>query len=572
VRIGKPITVLLCALLCACTADLIDGPPPSPPSSPSPPNSAVNQSTNLTLHWNAGKTDAATFFDVYLGTRQPLKLVGDSDRVASYRPYNLRRNTTYQWRVVTFTASGSTTSETWSFTTTAGGSPGIPVNDWPRDGSDFAAEFVDLQWTGSDPDGDDLLYDVYFGKQPNPPLVSAGITDRDVREMLPERGTYYWRIVAHDTFGLTTEGPTWTFHAVPIPGHIYNWGGTGVAGTNALGQPPLQTQLYWPVDVTIARDGTPYVVDWNNHRIISTDASGNFKLIAGVEFGDPCLSAPPGCQNLVAAQTPLNQPSDVTFDASGNLTLSAWHSSQLFRINLGTGLMDRACGVSRSFSPDGTRAATTNINLVASAAYDSHGLLYYTDQQNQVIRMIDGAGLVHTVAGTNPVFDPNLNGWVAQSGYAGDGGAATAALFNFDHGQLAMPSGKICFDASDNMYIADTLNHCIRRVDVSGTISLFSGPLPGSSFSPFDQPRDVAVDSHGNVIVADSGRSLVLLVKPDGNVLFFAGATEDYGNLDHDGGEATRAKLHSPVGIGVDAHDNVWIADTQGSRIRIVYR
>jgi hypothetical protein len=88
-----------------------------------------------------------------------------------------------------------------------------------------------------------------------------------------------------------------------------------------MGQPPRDTQLYWPADVSFSQSGTPLVVDWNNHRIIAPDASGNFKLLAGGVFGDPCLSAPAACQDIVAAGSELNQPTDVAFDADGNIAL-----------------------------------------------------------------------------------------------------------------------------------------------------------------------------------------------------------------------------------------------------------
>jgi hypothetical protein len=573
VSVGRLLTILISALLCACTADLVDA-PTSAPSNPVPADNALNQATNPLLSWKANDADGAhTSYDVFLGTGTSLYAVGRGLRQPHCRPtYQLLRNTTYHWRVFTLNGSGIAKSDVWTFTTGIGSSPDVPSNPTPADGSDQAVHYIVLEWTGSDVDQDTLVYDVYFGSETNPPLAVAGLTTAHFVSDPLERGTYYWRVVARDRFGLMAESPTWSFHAVPIPGRVYNWAGTGSAQTGAMGQPPLATALYWPIDISFSPSGTPFVVDWNNHRIIATDASGNFKLVAGGVFGDPCLFSPPGCQNIVAAGSELNQPSHVAFDSNGNLVLSAWHSSQLFLIDMNTGLMDRICGAARSFSPDGEPAATTFINLATSAAFDSRGRLYYADQGNMVIRMIDESGIVHTVAGTNPVWDPNQSGWVAQFGYGGDGGPATSALLYFERGALALPSGKICFDADDNMYIADTFNQCIRKVDSSGIIHLLAGKPLGSPFADFLEPRDVAVDGNGNVFVADSRMNMILMVSPNGFVSRIAGQSGDDTVGEKDGVLADYAKFDGPMGIALDAHGNVWIADTRHSRIRVLYR
>jgi hypothetical protein len=125
-----------------------------------------------------------------------------------------------------------------------------------------------------------------------------------------------------------------------------------------MGQPPAQTQLYWPVDVEFGPDGKPYVLDWNNHRVIRTDASGRFELVVGVtagDFGNPCPDAPAPCTGIVATEAKLNHPTHVVFDPNnGDMILCAWHNSMLLRLNLTTGLMDRFCGNgARSYNGDG---------------------------------------------------------------------------------------------------------------------------------------------------------------------------------------------------------------------------
>ena len=561
-RVRLLIIILVSVFLCACTADLVDA-PPSAPSSPTPADHTLIQGASPALSWKAADAGGASY-DVYLGTPGHVRLVASGLKQPHYKPSReLLRSTMYQWQVGTFAGGGIGMSELWSFTTGPGSSPDVPYNPSPPDASDQAiVNFAQLDWYGGDPDYDNVTYDLYFGRETNPPLLEGGLTNPGRNAPITDRGLYYWRVVAHDTYNLVTESPTWSFRVIPRVGYVYNWAGTGDAGTSAMGLDRRDTTLYWPVDVSFSPGGTPYVVDWNNHRIIATDANDKFRLIAGGVFGDPCLSAPAGCQNIVAAGCELNQPAHVTFDNNGNIVLSAWHNSELFRIDQNSGIMNRICGTGdRSFSPDGEPAATTVANLISSAAFDSQGRLYYTDQTNQVIRMIDANGIVHTVAGTNPVWDENVSRWNPQAGYAGDDGPATSALLNFDRGQLAMPSGRICFDASDNMYIADTGNHLIRGVS-AGTIHAVAG---------FQAPRDVAVDDQGNVFVVDSVANTISILS-NGVVTKIAGGYGNGGSGLDDGVSALYASFDSPMGIALDAHGNVWIADTGHSRIRILYR
>jgi hypothetical protein len=487
---------------------------------------------------------------------------------------------------VTFNANGTTKSDMWTFSTTIGSSPDVPTNPNPVDGSDQAVDNILLQWTGSDADQDTVFYDVYFGRDANPPLASAGLTRNQLEEPLDQLGMYYWRVVARDRYDLITEGPTWSFRAVVIPGYMYYWAGTGVAGGGAMGQPPLQTQLYWPVDISFSPDDALFVADWNNDRVIATDASGNFKLIAGITGapGDPCLFAPPGCQDLVAANSLLNQPSHVAFDVNGNILVSAWHGSELFLIDKNTGLMDRVAGAGTGYTPDGQSVDVTTIRLASCAAYNHDGRLCYTDQENMLIRVVDESGIVHTVAGSPPIWDPIANTYLKQEGgYAGDEGPATSALFRFERDQFAMPSGKFCFDAAGNMYIADTMNHCVRMVDPSGIIHLFAGhpPYPGYGGNGhpanlyvvfLNEPRDVAVDTDGSVYIADTGNNVIRKVSSDGIISTVAGTRYIVEGSEKDGRPATASKLDQPFGIEIDAHGNLWIADTRNSRVRVVYR
>ena len=448
----------------------------------------------------------------------------------------------------------------------------------------MAADGVVLGWTGNDADQDTLVYDVYFGQEADPPLLVAGMSRNELFAEVETRGTFYWRVVARDRYGLSASGAMWSFRAVPIPGHIYNWAGTGVAEYGSMGQPPSQTALYWPLDVAFSPPGgTPFVVDWNNHRVIATDASGNFRLIAGAVglFGDPCPPAPAPCEDVVAVTAPLNHPTHVAFDpANGDMILCGWHNSMLLRLNLTAGLMDRFCGNgARSYNGDNQPAAQAYLDLPVGLAFDPDGLLVFADQANMIVRRIDANGIITTIAGTAPVL---VNGILLYgAGFSGNEGPATAAKLSFDRGQVADPGGKICYDASGNLYIADTLNNCVRVVDMSGIIHQFAGVGTVAGFSGDNgpatsallrQPRDVAVDADDNVFIADTGNHVIRMVAPDGTISTVAGTPMVAGADAEDGLPAAGSKLDSPFGVEIDRHGNLWIADTKNSRIRIVYR
>jgi sugar lactone lactonase YvrE len=365
-----------------------------------------------------------------------------------------------------------------------------------------------------------------------------------------------------------------------------------------MGQVPSKTQLYWPQDVAFANDGTPVVLDWNNHRVVAVDqGTGRFRLIVGVadgDFGDPCPPLPNPCDNIVAVNAKLNHPTHVAFDANGNMVLSAWHNSELFLLDTTTGIMDRIAGngLRPCYNGDEQAAIAACVDLPASVAYDPQGRICFTDQANMIVRMIDQNGIIHCIAGTTPIINGNTA--TPQFGYAGDEGLATSALLQFERGQIADPSGKICFDAAGNMYIADTRNHAVRVVDTNGIIHRFAGAPPAAGVgqpgfagdgglaidAKLNEPRDVAADTDGNIFIADTGNNVIRMVKPDGKISTIVGVQRPInsiplvGNqvLAEDGFAARDVHITGPAGIEVDSQGRLWIADTQSNVVRILYR
>ncbi|MGD0000834.1 MAG: hypothetical protein ABSE21_12115 [Bryobacteraceae bacterium] len=155
------------------------------------------------------------------------------------------------------------------------------------------------------------------------------------------------------------------------------------------------------------------------------------------------------------------------------------------------------------------------------------------------------------------------------AGFLGDGGAATSAELNY-------PTG-IAFDSSGNLYIADHVNHRIRKVDTSGNITTIAGngtlgylgDSAAATSAELDSPCGVAVDSSGNVYIADTLNHVIRKVA-GGTITTFAGDQSLGSGYTGDTAAATSAQLNTPVGIVVDSAGNVWIADTGNSVIREV--
>ncbi|HEC76013.1 MAG TPA: hypothetical protein ENI33_01995 [Thermoplasmatales archaeon] len=195
--------------------------PPYIPSNPQPANGSTNVDVNTDLEWDGGDPDTCenVYYDIYFGVSPNppfLEKIGpypaDQIRIV-YSLDKLNYNTQYYWRIDAWDSYGySTTGPTWTFTTCDDHPPYIPSNPNPPDGAVNVDINIDLSWSGGDPDGDPVVYDVYFGTNPNPPNVATGISSTVYDPGVLNYNTqYYWRIDAWDSYGYSTTGPTWTF-------------------------------------------------------------------------------------------------------------------------------------------------------------------------------------------------------------------------------------------------------------------------------------------------------------------------------------------------------------------------
>lgn len=221
----------------------------------------------------------------------------------------------------------------------------------------------------------------------------------------------------------------------------------------------------------------------------------------------------------------------------------------------------KPAGASRARAANGDGGPATRAYVhPSSIAADARGNIYVTELQSFVVRKVATDGIITTVAG---------NG---KRGFSGDGGAAISARLDGVFGVAA--------DSAGNIYIAEAEGEGleggrIRRVSPDGVIKTIAGGGAGFSgdggpavSARFSRLRGIAIDSRGNIYVADLGNNRIRRIDPSGIVSTVAGnGTPGFSG---DGGPATNANLNHPIAIAVDARGKLYIADHHNNRIRMV--
>src|SRR6266446_2589763 len=201
-------------------------------------------------------------------------------------------------------------------------------------------------------------------------------------------------------------------------------------------------------------------------------------------------------------------------------------------------------------SADGTGSAA-RFNESEGVAVDGAGNVYVADSNNDTIRKITPAGVVTTLAG--------------RAGQVGSAdGTGTNALFNY-------PTG-VAVDGAGNVFVADQGNHTIRQITPAGVVTTLAGSAGQSgsadghgSNARFNQPFGVAVDSGGNVYVADLQNQTIRKITSSGTVTTLAGSAGQTGSVD---GTGSAARFNGPAGVAVDGATNVYVADFYNFTIR----
>ena len=268
-----------------------------------------------------------------------------------------------------------------------------------------------------------------------------------------------------------------------------------------------------------------------------------------------------------ALDAEVYEPRMVTFDAAGNMYI-ADTINQVIRVVDRSGTMWTVAGVAapvegggdglcpRRFAGDGGPALDATLSCPHSLAVSPAGRLVIADSENHAIREVDSHGTIRTIAGTG------------SPGFGGDNGPAVEA-------KLRDPKG-IIFDAAGNLYIADTNNDRVRKVDANGTITTVAGTGARGGAgdggqarqAELSEPRTIAMGPGGELYIAEPKVHRIRKVDANRIITRFAG-TSDAG-FSGDGGPAVDARLNKPRGVEVDAAGVVYIADSENDRIRRV--
>ncbi|MEO7919627.1 MAG: hypothetical protein ABIT01_09205, partial [Thermoanaerobaculia bacterium] len=242
-----------------------------------------------------------------------------------------------------------------------------------------------------------------------------------------------------------------------------------------------------------------------------------------------------------AAASALRVPFGVAIGPAGRLFVVDSYNHRIHVLS-DFGLLESVAGNGTgSYSGDGGAAILSGLNEPEKIAFVG-ATIYIADTKNSLVRRVDPSGVITTVAGLASDRAP---------GFSGDGGPATSA-------KLSAPSG-LAIDAAGNLFIADSLNHRIRKVaagtgvitTIAGTgTPAFAGDGAAASQASFNEPRAICVGPGGDLYIADSGNHAVRRIAASTNVIETVAGTGSAGD-GGDGGPAVAARLHSPRGVAL---------------------
>ena len=341
----------------------------------------------------------------------------------------------------------------------------------------------------------------------------------------------------------------WQFNGSNLPNQVITTvAGSATAGFSGDGGPAAGAELSSPAGVAVDASGNLFIADSLNNRIRRVGTNGIVTTVAGTNTAG--FSGDGGA----AANAALQGPKGVALDASGNLFIADSLNSRIRRVGTNGMITTVAGNGTNGFSGNGGAATNAQMHWPYAVAVDASGTLFIADYYNNCIRRVGTNGIITTVAGTN------------TAGFSGDGGPATNA-------RLYAPVA-VAVDASGNLFIADSFNNRIRRVGTNGMITTvagngtngFSGDGGAATNAQMNWPSGVAVDASGNLFIADYHNNRIRWMEPGGIISTTAGTGAP--GFAGDGGPATNAWLHNPLGLAVDAAGNFFFADNMNNRVR----
>ena len=307
-----------------------------------------------------------------------------------------------------------------------------------------------------------------------------------------------------------------------------------------------------PCGVAVDGSGNVYVASGQRHTIRKVTAAGVVTTLAGSGGFN-------GSNDGTGSAARFYNPRGIAVDAAGaNVYVADTSDNTIRKVTTAQGVVTTLAGIGYyntlvSYgSLDGTGSAA-RFSGPNGIAMDGNGDLWVADSGNNAIRKVTTAGVVTTYAGSSRVIGSN-------------DGTGNAAGFNYPQG--------VTLDSAGNTYVADTINHTIRKVTKAGVVTTIAGiaGVSGSSdgegvAAKFYRPNSLAVYSDGTLVVADTFNHTLRLISPAGLVSTLAGTAGSAGSTD---GTGSAARFNYPSGVALDGSGNIYVADTSNFTIRKV--
>ena len=330
-------------------------------------------------------------------------------------------------------------------------------------------------------------------------------------------------------------------HALYASPYIF----TTIAGNPQAGAAGNQSPCHFkPKSVAVDAAGNVYFADRAKQVICRIMPSGDIAIIAG-KLG--------ACGNAdgIGSQARFCNPRGLAIDAAGNIYVADTGNNTIRRISP-RGVVTTLAGIAGTYgSADGTGCGA-RFNYPVSLAVDDSGNIYVADLYNATIRKVTSNGIVSTLAG--------------RAGLQGSAdGKGRSALFNCPM--------SVAVDSQENVYVADMFNNAIRKVTAAGIVTTFAGRMSYATGNAdgigdaarFCHPTGLATDNANNVYVADTDNHTVRRIAPDGAVITLAGLDGQFGFAD---GTGSAARFWAPSNLAIDRLGNLYVTDLNNAAIR----
>ncbi len=350
-----------------------------------------------------------------------------------------------------------------------------------------------------------------------------------------------------------TPGAAFTMAGVPATSNTGTYGGDGGPATSA--------HLHTPFGLA-SFDGSTYIADEENNVIRKVAGDGTITTVAGQPYAASIYSGRFSGDGGLATNAYLDDPTSVVLDSAGNLFIADYNNNVIRRVDAVTGIITTYAGDAAhpGYNGDSGPATSMHLDNPLQITLDAAGNLYIADRGNNLVRKVDTSGNLTTIAGHYGYYSgPSYGGLAINS-------------------PLKQPNG-VAVDSLGNVYIADTQDYVVVKVDTGGIVTKFAGG--GTSFQPMqgdggpalnaqlNLPFQLAIDPANNLYIADSGNDVVRKVDTSGIITTVAGVqgASSSGRYDPNGTPATSAPLVAVEGIAIEPSGSLLVANTYNQTV-----